>query len=181
MGDLVTLSAKERHAAKWRFYRQLLSYPFKWLGWHLRRDAYLLATLRSVDVEALHAMRWLDPQVAAAIRPAQRQLSYPRLANLRQIPLKNAADFARYCRQARMLVVDITPSKFSGATMDSRIALMIGLATAKKLPIYFIRAENIAPFQDRQRTCLTIPHQSLLVQNPDLVDFSNLAELIAEC
>lgn len=141
----------------------------------------MLATLSGVNVEMMASLPGMNTALLAAFKPPLRQMPYPRLKSLRQLPIRSARDFLHEFKLARMLIVDITPTQFSGASMDSRIALLIGMAVAKSMPVYYIRAENIKPFIERQRSCMQVPHKSALVQNPDSVDFSNLADLIEEC
>ena len=160
---------------KLRFYASYLTYyPRRWAGM-LTKRGYLFANLATVNVEYVAA------QGGEGARPAARQLKFARLANLRQLPICSIADFRRDWRLARFLVVDITPSAFSGATMDPRISILIGAALAKGLKVYYIQAEQQLSFRERQIKLLTVPHKSFLVPSDDLPDFSNLASYIEEC
>jgi|SRR6185503_5183357 len=160
---------------KLRFYASYLTYyPWRWVGMLFKRG-YLFANLATVNVEYTLA------QGSAGARPAQRELRYQRVAGLRQLPIRSIADFRRDRRLARFLVVDITPSPFSGATMDPRIAILIGAALAKGMKVYYIQAEQQLSFRERQIKLLNIPHKSFLVPSDDLPDFSNLASYIEEC
>lgn len=164
-----------------RFWASVLSYPMRRLLGRLRRDSYMLATLSSVNIEFMASMPGMNNELLGAYKPPQRKMDYARLKGLKQLHIRTAADFLDGFRYSRMLIVDITPTLFSGATMDSRIALLVGMAVAKNIPVYYIRAESILPFIERQRALMSIPHKSQLVKNPESIDFSNLADLMEEC